>query len=89
MFADTGSATYTFLSGTMTKDFDSRFMTASSPVSNQPMLLIVNYMWWTEYEKEIHAWMNKNLPRGTEHQQGMVLSFDSEQERAWFLLKWQ
>lgn len=89
VFADSGQQTYTFLSGTMTSDFDSRFMTASSPLSGQPMLMIVNYMWWTEFEKEIHAWMDENLPCGSDHQQGMIISFDSEKDRAWFLLKWQ
>jgi hypothetical protein len=34
------------------------------------------------------AWMTKQLPRGTDHQQGMIITFDSEQDRTWFLLKW-
>ncbi len=89
VFANTGVATYTFLSGTMKKDFNNRFILASSPLSNEPMLMIVDYMWWSESEKQIHAWMNENLPRGSNHQQGMMLLFDSEKDRTWFLLRWQ
>jgi hypothetical protein len=51
-------------------------------------LMIQDYMWWTVNEREILNWMNDNLPRGIDHQQGMTLTFDSEQQRVMFLLRW-
>ena len=52
------------------------------------LVLIEDYMWWTDNEREILNWMTDNLPRGIEHQQGMVITFDSEQDRMMFLLRW-
>ena len=52
------------------------------------LVLIEDYMWWTDNERAILNWMADNLPRGIEHQQGMVLTFDSEQDRMMFLLRW-
>ena len=67
---------------------EKRFQLASSPMDNSYLLMIVDYMWWTDNEREILNWMVDNLPRGIEHQQGMVLTFDSEQDRMMFLLRW-
>ena len=52
------------------------------------LLLIEDYMWWTDNEREILNWMAANLPRGIDHQQGMIITFDSEQDRMMFLLRW-
>ena len=52
------------------------------------LVLIEDYMWWTDNERAILNWMADNLPRGIEHQQGMVLTFDNEQDRMMFLLRW-
>ena len=52
------------------------------------LVLIEDYMWWTDNERAILNWMADNLPRGIEHQQGMVITFDSEQDRMMFLLRW-
>lgn len=51
-------------------------------------LMIEDYMWWTDNEREILNWMNDNLPRGIDHQQGMVLTFDTDEQRMMFLLRW-
>lgn len=68
---------------------EKRFQLASHPYSGQRcLLMIVDYMWWTENEREILNWMEDNLPNGIDHQQGMVLTFDSEKQRMMFLLKW-
>lgn len=68
---------------------EKRFQLASSPLhDNSWLLMIVDYMWWTDNEREILNWMNDNLPRGIDHQQGMVLTFDSDQQRIMFLLRW-
>ena len=66
----------------------SRFLAARSPFGTNHMLLIQDYMWWTDNEREILNWMAANLPRGIEHQQGMIVTLDSEEDRMMFLLRW-
>ena len=67
---------------------EKRFQLANVPGSGSYLLMIQDYNWWTDYERDIHEWMNENLPRGVEHQQGMVLTFDNEQQQLMFLLRW-
>jgi hypothetical protein len=68
---------------------EKRFQLASSPYGGQSCLLMIqDYMWWSENEREIYNWMADNLPRGIEHQQGMVISFDTDKQRMMFLLRW-
>jgi hypothetical protein len=54
----------------------------------QSTLLISDYDWWQQNEGEILEWMEKCLPRGREHRQGMVIEFDDNQDRVNFLLRW-
>ena len=51
-------------------------------------LMIQDYMWWTDNEREILNWMNLNLPNGVDHQEGMVITFDDDKDRMMFLLRW-
>jgi hypothetical protein len=51
-------------------------------------LMIQDYMWWHENEREILNWMAEHLPRGIEHQQGMTITFDTDKDRMIFLLRW-
>jgi hypothetical protein len=51
-------------------------------------LMIGDYMWWHANEREILNWMVEHLPRGIEHQQGMTVTFDTDQDRMMFLLRW-
>ena len=51
-------------------------------------LMIQDYMWWTENEREILNWMAANLSNGIDHQLGMTITFDTEQDRTMFLLRW-
>ena len=51
-------------------------------------LMIYNYTWWHENEREILNWMAEHLPQGIEHQQGINVFFDNEQDRVMFLLRW-
>ena len=67
---------------------EQRFLGGYSPVSKQQILLIADYMWWTDNESAILDWMDTNLPRGQGHQTGMIVSFDSEQDLMMFLLRW-
>ena len=50
--------------------------------------MIEDYNWWHTNEREILNWMAERLPRGIEHQQGMTVTFDTDQERMMFLLRW-
>ena len=52
------------------------------------ILMIQDFAWWMDNEREILNWMVDHLPRGIEHQEGMVLTFDNEQDRLMFLLRW-
>jgi hypothetical protein len=51
-------------------------------------LIISDYTWWHEHQSQIWAWMAAYLPRGTRHQQGMTVEFDSESDQLLFMLKW-
>jgi hypothetical protein len=51
-------------------------------------IMIRDYTWWHENEREILNWMAEHLSRGIEHQQGMTVEFDLEQDRTMFLLRW-
>jgi len=51
-------------------------------------LMIQDYTWWNDNEREILNWMVEHLPRGIEHQQGMTVLFDTDQDRTMFLLRW-
>ena len=68
---------------------DPRFIVPADPINHQSYLIIQDYEWWHNHEREIMNWMAEHLPRGIEHQQGMVLTFDSEHDRVMFLLRWQ
>ena len=52
------------------------------------MLFIEDYAWWMQNEKDIVMWMDDHLPRGRDQQQGMVITFDNEQQRLVFMLRW-
>ena len=65
-----------------------RFVPGYSPLNRQVMLIIEDFAWWAQNDKDITEWMDANLPRGREHQQGMVINFDNNEQRAWFLLRW-
>lgn len=73
----------------MSRVAERRFLGGHSPLSGQQILMIADYMWWTANEPEILSWMDANLPRGRDHQQGMILTMDSEQDLMMFLLRWQ
>jgi hypothetical protein len=51
--------------------------------------MISDYVWWSDNEREILNWMAAHMPRGIEHQQGMTVEFDSEQDQLLFMLRWQ
>ena len=52
------------------------------------ILMISDYIYWLDNEREILNWMVDRLPRGIDHQEGMTIAFDNEQDRLMFLLRW-
>jgi hypothetical protein len=70
----------------MSKFADKRFQLAG--MFGQPGLMITDYIWWLDNEREILNWMTENLPNGIDHQQGMTISFDSERDVINFLMRW-
>lgn len=51
-------------------------------------LMIEDYVWWMDNERDILNWMVDNLPHGIEHQQGMMIYFPTDRDRIEFLLRW-
>ena len=65
-----------------------RFIPGRSPLSKDCMLIIEDYAWWVSNQDAIEQWMRDTLPRGVDHQQGMIVNFDNEEQRTWFMLRW-
>ena len=51
-------------------------------------LMIEDYVWWMDNERDILNWMVDNLPHGIDHQQGMMVYLPTENDRIAFLLRW-
>jgi hypothetical protein len=81
--------TFKFLNGVLQVPSKNRFVIVPDPLHYQYHLVIEDYSWWHDNHYDISDWMREHLPRGEEHQKGMMLTFDSEEQRTWFLLRWQ
>ena len=76
---------------TLWEDKKGRFI-ATGPFDDEMpyyYIIISDYRWWTDNEKEIYTWMDQCLPRGRNHQQGMVVVIEDQADASNFLLKWQ
>ena len=51
-------------------------------------VMIEDYAWWIDNERDILNWMVDNLPEGINHQQGMFIYFPTDRDRIRFLLRW-
>lgn len=51
-------------------------------------LMIEDYVWYMDNERDILNWMVDNMPQGIDHQQGMFIYFPSDRDRIGFLLRW-
>jgi len=62
-------------------------MTPNVAIPNpESMLLLFDYKWFVNNEKEIKDWCARTLSKF--EQTGMVLHFANEKEKMLFLLKW-
>ena len=51
-------------------------------------IMIKDFAWWIQNEREIYTWMEANLPNGRMHHEGMIISLPVEEQVTAFLLKW-
>jgi len=63
-----------------------RFIPATSPIDRDLLLIIEDYAWWHINQKEIDQWIEAS--NGAITQRGMVVHFNTEQDRTMFLLRW-
>ena len=70
---------------------DQRFIATGPFDAEMPYYYIIirDYRWWNNNEMEIYAWMDECLPRGRQHQQGMVVVIEDQSDASNFLLRWQ
>ena len=63
-----------------------RFVAGYSPLNRQVMLIIEDYAWWVQNQAELEASIRSF--EGRVRQQGMVINFDSVEDRTMFMLRW-
>lgn len=63
-----------------------RFIAGYSPLNKQVMLIIEDYAWWVQNQDALEESIRQF--NGRVRQQGMIISFDSVEDRTMFLLKW-
>ena len=80
--------TLKFLNGTVQMDTKNKFIPARSPIDGGYLLIIEDYAWWHVNHYNVTDWMREHLPHGEDHQAGMIITFDNEEQRTWFMLKW-
>lgn len=55
---------------------------------HQYTVVIADFAWWIQNEKDIYAWMEEHLPKGRMHHEGMVISIPDSEIVTAFLLQW-
>jgi len=76
----------TFLNGVIQIQTGGKFIPAKSPMDGELMLIIEDYVHWTQNQKAIELWIAE-YGSGI-RQQGMVLHFDHDADRTMFMLRW-
>jgi hypothetical protein len=70
----------------MLKDQGYKFIDAKLGSMQMPMLLICDYKFWTDNEVQILDWCTQS--RVQCKLTGMILEFDSQQDKMMFMLRW-
>ena len=78
--------TLTFLNGVIQMQTGGKFIAATSPIDKDLLLIIEDYVFWHKNQKDIEKWIEAS--NGTITQQGMVVHFNTEEDRTMFLLRW-
>ena len=76
----------TFLNGVIQMATGGRFIAATSPIDKDLLLIIEDYAFWHINRKEIDQWIENS--GGAITQKGMVVHFNTEEDRTMFLLRW-
>ena len=76
----------TFLNGVIQIQTGGKFIPAKSPMGGALMLIIEDYVHWTQNQTAIEEWM-REYGSGI-RQEGMVLHFDHDADRTMFMLRW-
>jgi hypothetical protein len=63
-----------------------RFVAGYSSLDRQLMLIIEDYAWWVQNQDALEASIRSF--EGRVRQQGMVINFDSVEDRTMFMLRW-
>jgi hypothetical protein len=63
-----------------------RFVAGYSPLDRQVMLIIEDYAWWVQNQTALEQSIQSF--EGRVRQQGMVINFDSIEDRTMFMLRW-
>ena len=63
-----------------------RFVPGYSPLNGQVMLIIEDYAWWVQNQTALEDSIQSF--EGRVRQQGMVINFDSVEDRTMFMLRW-
>ena len=64
-------------------DIKNKFISIGSISSTK--LIIEDYMFYNDNEKEIENWLELH----DANREGLIIDFPSEQIKTWFLLRWQ
>lgn len=70
----------------MLKDQGYKFVDAKIGAMEIPMLLICDYKYWTDNEEDIFDWCTES--RVQCKLTGMILEFESQQDKMMFMLRW-
>ena len=63
-----------------------RFVAGYSPLDRQVMLIIEDYAWWVQNQAALEESIRSF--DGRVRQQGMIINFDSVEDRTMFMLRW-
>jgi hypothetical protein len=63
-----------------------RFVPGYSPLNGQVMLIIEDYAWWVQNQTALEQSIQSF--EGRVRQQGMIINFDSVEDRTMFMLRW-
>ena len=63
-----------------------RFVAGYSPLDRQVMLIIEDYAWWVQNQTALEESIRSF--EGRVRQQGMIINFDSVEDRTMFMLRW-
>lgn len=75
-----------FLNGVIQMQTGGKFIAATSPIDKDLLLIIEDYAFWHVNQVEIDKWIADS--NGAITQKGMVVHFNTEEDRTMFLLRW-